>query len=177
MRVWRLSTLALRRRELLSLQIRKQIKVVNARALDLYKSFCYRRFLLKRLVQVPELLFGGRCMRFWREEDSKIRREEREFQFEMFRITLAHDFLNSFSTVMIAVGISWIIAMLTLAYLPEIPVETKVSVVSSAWNMFIVWVIAISIFLVVSFWYIQTKQVGKLRKRYLPWKEEKTLEG
>lgn len=41
-------------------------------------------------------------MRLWREEE-KNRREDRELQFYMFRITLAHDLLNSFFTVMIAV--------------------------------------------------------------------------
>lgn len=112
-------------------------------------------------------------MRLWEEEDRKIRRENREFQFEMFQITLAHDFLNSFFTAMVAVGISWIIAMVTLLYVPEIPVETKASIITNAFHMFIVWVIAVSGFLIISLWYIQRKQVGKLRKRYLPWREER----
>jgi len=114
-------------------------------------------------------------MRFWSEEDSKIRREDREFQFEMFRITLLHDFVNSFFTVMIAVGISWIVSMLTIAYVPGIPLETKVSVIISAWNMFIVWIIVIVTYAVFSFWYIQKKQVRRLQKLYLPKKEKGNL--
>jgi len=111
-------------------------------------------------------------MWLWKEEEEKNRREDRELQFEMFRVTLAHDFLDSFLTAMIAVSVSWIIAMLTLSYMPGIPSETKVSVVTSALNMFFIWIVAIVVLLVTSLWYIQGKRVGKLRKRYLPRKEE-----
>lgn len=88
-------------------------------------------------------------MWLWKEEEEKNRREDRELQFEMFRVTLAHDFLDSFLTAMIAVSV---FAMLTLSYMPGIPSETKVSVVTSALNMFFIWIVAIVVLLVTSLW-------------------------
>lgn len=91
-------------------------------------------------------------MRLWREEEeTKIRREEREFQFAMFQIRLLHATVNSFFTTMIAVAISWIATMLAISFVPDIPVETKVSVITSAWNMFTGWMIVVVAFLVMSF--------------------------
>lgn len=49
--------------------------------------------------------------------------------------------------------------------------ETKVSIITSGFSMFIAWLIITLVFLGISLWYIQSKQVAKLRKLYLPWKE------
>ena len=111
-------------------------------------------------------------MRLSREEDDRIRREDREFQFEMFRIRLLHNFLISFSTVMMAVSVSWIAAMYSLSFRAEIPAEEKLSILSNALNMLIVF-LSVSILFIIGSYVIQRKLVGKLRKRYLPWKEEK----
>jgi ethanolamine transporter EutH len=117
-------------------------------------------------------------MRFWEEEEEKRRREEREWrreerelQLEMFEITLRHDFVNSFCTVMIAVSISWIVATLTVAYMPDVPVETKVSFITSGLWMLIVWIAITVFFIAFSLWYTQGRRLKKLRERYLPKKD------
>ncbi len=103
----------------------------------------------------------------WNEEDERIRREDRELQFEMFRVSLQHDSIISFFTMMIAVSVSWIVATMTIITVPEVPSEIRASIVTSGLVMLVVFMSLSIVFIALSMWFVQTWQVNRLRKRYV----------
>jgi hypothetical protein len=95
-------------------------------------------------------------------ESEKI--DDRKFQVEMLRLQLSNESFSSVITAVMAIAISWIIAMLAISY-SDIPDAQKfLPIFESVW-MYIILVIAFVASVVVLFIYIPHK-VNQLENKY-----------
>lgn len=99
--------------------------------------------------------------------------EDREFQLEMLKTQILSNSFNSSFTVIIAVGFSWIAAMVSLAYIPDIGQEAKLSVISSAANMIIVIMVVVVIIIAFSYVYMP-RRLDKLHGKFIEKKRQDT---
>jgi len=94
------------------------------------------------------------------------RREDREFQLEMFRLQQLGDSFNSIMTVLIGVAISWIVASIAIIYSAGVSSEVKQAFSLTNLSMFMTLIVGCIIFIVVNYKIIP-RETDKLRKRFV----------
>jgi glucan phosphoethanolaminetransferase (alkaline phosphatase superfamily) len=94
------------------------------------------------------------------------RREDREFQLEMFRLQQLGDSFNSILTVLIGVAISWIIASNAIIYSAGVSSEVKQALSLANLSMLMTLIVGCIVFTVVNYKIIP-RETDKLRKRFV----------